>query len=140
MEYSPIALSSCILKLLEKLIKARLDRFVELDLLLPSSQFGFRKGRSCDDCLSILMLKVHKGFMNRDPGVGALFLDIKKTYDNVKPGILFDTINSMRIPATYKGFIHNLIGYRLANFYDSGRLCDSRAIFKGLSQAITFIT
>jgi len=132
-EYRPIALSSCILKLLEKLIKVKLDRFVELDLLPPSFQFGFRKGRSCDDCFSILMLEVHKGFINRDP-VDALFLDIKGAYDNVKPGILFDMINSIRIPVAYKGFICNLIGYRLANFYESGKLCDSRAIFKGLPQ------
>jgi len=61
-EYKPIALSSCILKLLEKFIKARLDRFVELDLLLSFSQFDFRKGKSCDDCFSILMLEVHKDF------------------------------------------------------------------------------
>jgi len=97
-EFRPIALSSYILKLLEKLIKARLNRFVELDLLLPPSQFGFLKGKSCDDCLSILMLEVHKDFINRDT-VSALFLDIKGAYDNVKPGILFDIINSMKIAA-----------------------------------------
>jgi len=45
-DFRPIAMSSCVMKLLEKLIKSRLDKFVELDLFLPSSQFGFRKGKS----------------------------------------------------------------------------------------------
>jgi len=75
-DYRSIALSSCVLKLLEKLIKVRFDRFVELDLLFPPSQFGFRKGKSCDDCLSILLLEVHKGFLSIAPC--ALFLDIKR--------------------------------------------------------------
>jgi len=38
-DFRPIALSSCVLKLLEKLIKSRLERLVELDLLLPCSQY-----------------------------------------------------------------------------------------------------
>jgi len=37
------------------------------------------------------MLEVHKGFINHDL-VGALFLDIKGAYDNVKPSILFDIV------------------------------------------------
>jgi len=53
-----ITLSSCVLKLLEKLIKSGLEKFVELDLLLPPSQFGFRKSKSCDDCISLMLLEV----------------------------------------------------------------------------------
>lgn len=33
--YRPIALASCVLKLLEKLVKVRLERFIELDYILP---------------------------------------------------------------------------------------------------------
>jgi len=130
-DFRPIVLSSCVLKLLDKLIKSRLNRFVELDLLLPPSQFGFRKGTSCDDCLSILILEAYRGFINHDP-VGALFLDMKGAYDNVKPNILFNIVNSIRIPVAYMGFIRNLISPRSANFYESGKFCASRTIFKGL--------
>jgi len=132
MDFRPIALSSCVLKLLEKLIKSRLDRVVELDLLLPS-QFGFCKGRSCDDCFALLMLEVYRGFINHNP-MGALFLDIKGPYDNVKPNILLDIVNSIRIPVDYKSFIGNLINHRYVNFYESDKFCDSRTIFKGLPQ------
>jgi len=40
-DFRSIALSSCVLKLLEKLIKSRLDKFVELDLLLPFLSIWF---------------------------------------------------------------------------------------------------
>jgi len=100
-DFRPIAMSSCIMKLFEKLVKSRLDRFVELDLLLPGSQYGFRKGRSCEDSIALLLLEIYKDFLNRNP-VGVLFLDIKDAYDNVIPSILVDIINDMRIPFQYK--------------------------------------
>jgi len=102
-------------------------------LLFPSFQFGFRKDRSCDDCLFILILKAYSGCINHDL-MGALFLDVKEAYDNVKPNILFDIVNSIRIPVAYKGFIRNLISHRSANFYECGKFCASRTIFKGLPQ------
>jgi len=46
------ALSSCVLKLLEKLIKTRLERFVKLNRLLPTPQYGFLKGKPCEDCVT----------------------------------------------------------------------------------------
>jgi len=58
----------------------------------------------------------------------------KGAYDNVKLSILFDIVNTIRILATYKGFIRILIGYRNVNFYESGKFCDSCTIFKGLPQ------
>jgi len=75
-DFRPIALSSCVLKLLEKLIKARLERFIELDDLLPDQQYGFQKGKSCDDCIALLLLDLYKSFINHDL-VGILLLDIK---------------------------------------------------------------
>jgi len=38
--FRSIALSSCVLKLLEKLIKARLEKLIELDCLLSCHQYG----------------------------------------------------------------------------------------------------
>jgi len=39
-DFRPISLASSILKVLERLVKRRL----EMDLVIPNSQFGFRKG------------------------------------------------------------------------------------------------
>jgi len=44
--FRPISLSSCSLKVMKKLIKARLERFIKLDLLIPNIEFGFRKEKS----------------------------------------------------------------------------------------------
>jgi len=102
-DFRPIALASCVLKILERLVKKRLERFIELDYLVPDSQFGFRKDRLCDDCLSLINLEIHKSFFAGEK-LGALFLDIKAAYDNVIPSVLFDIINNLKIPYDYKKF------------------------------------
>jgi len=73
-DFRPISLASCLLKLLERLVKRRLERFIELDYLIPDSQWGFRKGRSCEDCLAILNLDIYNSFIKGEL-LGAIFLD-----------------------------------------------------------------
>jgi len=131
--FRPTALSSCVLKLLEKMIKNRLERYVECNRVLPDFQFGFRRGKSCEDCLSLLFLDIYRGFARRD-FVRAIFLDIKAAYDNVDPGILFDAINSFNIPRYYKKFIMNLISPRFASFFEGKNFYGQRTLYRGLLQ------
>jgi len=83
-------------KILAKIIKNKLKKFIELDYLIPKSQYEFRKEKSCEDCIGLVNLKIYRTFMSGK--FIALFLDIKTVYDNVNPFILFDAINSLRIP------------------------------------------
>jgi len=132
-DFRPIALASCALKILERIVKRRLERFCELDYLLPESQFGFRNGRSCDDCLALINLEVHKSFIAKEK-LGALFLDIKAAYDNVVPLLLFDVINNLKISIEYKKFIKNLISFKHIDIYKSDTFQGKRTLFGGLSQ------
>jgi len=132
-DFRPISLASCTLKILERLVKRRLERYVELDYLIPNSQFGFRKGKSCDDCISLINLEIHKSFMAGEK-LGAIFLDIKAAYDNVIPSIMFDIINSLKIPYGYKKFIKDLLVYRCVDIFESGIYRGRRSLYKGLPQ------
>jgi len=125
-------LASCVLKLLERIIKRRLERYIELDNLIPDTQFGFRKGKSYNDCLALINLEINKLFISRQK-VGTLFLDIKAAYDNV-PSILFDIINNLKIPIGYKKFIKNLLKFRDIDIYESGIFQGTRTLYKGLPQ------
>lgn len=106
--YRPIALTSCICKLLEKIIQLRMMFFLESNKLLNKNQAGFRQHRSTLDQLVQLADKIHKGNKNRMFTVG-VFLDLEKAYDMVhKPSLLFKLSNlgfSNRILNYVKAFL-----------------------------------
>jgi hypothetical protein len=51
--YRPISLTSCLWKVLERIVNKRLVYILEESNLLPSQQYGFRKNRSITDVLTI---------------------------------------------------------------------------------------
>jgi len=69
-DFRLISLASCILKALKRLVKRRLKKFMEMDYVIPDSQFGFRKGRSYEDCLAILNLEIYNSFMKEEYVMG----------------------------------------------------------------------
>ncbi|CAD6215527.1 GSCOCG00000336001-RA-CDS [Cotesia congregata] len=71
-KFRPISLASCTLKLMERMINTRITWWLEHFGLLPESQNGFRKQRSCSDNLAILLAEVIKGFKT-DKVTAALF-------------------------------------------------------------------
>lgn len=129
----PISLTSCVLKLFERLIKLRLERHLELELILPNSQHGFRSGRSCDHCLALLNLEIYRAF-SRKQVTRAIFLDIASAYDKVDLFLLFQSLNSLHIPSGFKSFLKNFLSPRSVNFYESGSLLSQRTVNVGLPQ------
>uniref|UniRef100_A0A1Y1M3K6 Reverse transcriptase domain-containing protein n=1 Tax=Photinus pyralis TaxID=7054 RepID=A0A1Y1M3K6_PHOPY len=64
--YRPISLTSCLGKLLEKLVNRRLQSFLESNDTLVSYQTGFRQGRSTIDHLVKLSDNILRAFDNRE--------------------------------------------------------------------------
>ena len=60
--YRPIALTSHVGKLAERLIKSRLVYLTEYRGMIPSEQVGFRAGRSVGDSIGRLVQEVHDGW------------------------------------------------------------------------------
>ena len=131
--YRPIAMPSCLGKLMEHLIKNRLEWWVEHYMAIPSFQKGFRKKRSCLDNLSILINDIHMGFSKKESTI-AIFLDIEKAYDNVDIKILFDIMVDLKIPTKFINIIYNLYHYRKIHLSYKGRRYPCRYAFLGLPQ------
>ena len=86
--FRPIALSSCISKLLEKIVNARLIRHLEAEALLTPEQYGFRRNRGTIDALVRFQNHIRH---SRDRGEHTLsiFFDMHKAYDTTwRRGIL----------------------------------------------------
>ena len=87
--YRPIALSSILCKILERLVTNRLSWYLETNKLLNESQCGFRKNRSTIDQLVRLHDAINKSLSTGGYLVG-VFLDFKAAFDLVwREGLLF---------------------------------------------------
>lgn len=131
--YRPIALSSVLCKLLEHLIKNRLEWFVENRELLSANQFGFRKSRSTLDNLSILTTDIRLAF-SRNESLVAVFLDINSAYDSVNLSLLKNKMLNIGFPPGLTHFIFRLMIGRSISLRLFDRVISNRLIWKGLPQ------
>lgn len=82
----PISISSCVGKIMEKMVNERLNQ-VEKKELLDERQNGFRKGRGYMDNLLEIIVDIKNGIYEKKQH-GASFLDVSFAYDNVQRNIL----------------------------------------------------
>ncbi|XP_062527025.1 RNA-directed DNA polymerase from mobile element jockey isoform X1 [Bombyx mori] len=125
--YRPIALTSCFGKLFEQMLKQRLEFYIESNKLLPSNQFGFRRGFSAAESMNNLYLDIHSAFAyNRF--LVCVFLDIVGAFNNVDHKVLTRELLTLGIPVkiiawifyflhgrqVYVKFNNNLYGPKLS--------------------------
>jgi len=80
--YRPVRLTSQIGKIFERIVKAKIMNFLEINHLINNSQHGFRSGRSC---LTNLLEFMENVLQHIDEGrpVDEIFLNFQKAFDKV---------------------------------------------------------
>ena len=105
--YRPIALTSCVCKVMERMINNRLVWYLERNKLITPTQSGFRKGRSTTDQLVRSETLTREGFIQKQH-VTAIFFDLEKAYDTTwEYGIMKDLHDAGlrgRLPLFIAGF------------------------------------
>ena len=100
--YRPIALSSSLSKVLERLILMKYESFFYSNSL----QFGFKPGFSTTLCTATVKNVVSR-YMHNGSYVLGCFLDASKAFDLVDHGVLFQTLLQFCFP----GIVHNRCKY-----------------------------
>lgn len=131
--YRPIALSSVLAKIMEHLIKNRLEWILENRGLLSKSQFGFRRGMGTIDSLSIFTSDVRLAFSKNNHVIG-VFLDIASAYDNVQLPVLREKMIQLSIPDRMVNINCMLFMGRSISVRIRGTLLPPRHVWKGLPQ------
>lgn len=113
--YRPITLVNCVAKLFTQIIYSRMiDWLVGRDLI-PESQSGFRKGRSCLDnlftLLSVMQIHLHKP----KTVLYALFIYFKGAFPSISHSLLWKKLYNF-------GFSNKLIKI-LISFYSQAYTC-----------------
>lgn len=109
--YRPITILPFFSKLIEKLIVARLMKYLTKFKLLTQRQFGFRPNYSTELALIELTDFIKQGLDNQ-LFVGAVFIDLTKAFDTINHNILFLKLESLGICGPALLLIQNYLSNR----------------------------
>ena len=134
--FRPISLTSCIVKVLERMIGERLYYLAESKGWFSALQAGFRKKRSCEDQILKIIQTIEDGFHNRPKGKKSVLvlLDFSKAYDTVWRLKLLDTLLDKGVPTIYVRWLFAFLQNRQARVRYDGVLGKSKNIHQGLPQ------
>uniref|UniRef100_A0A0X3PXH1 Reverse transcriptase domain-containing protein n=1 Tax=Schistocephalus solidus TaxID=70667 RepID=A0A0X3PXH1_SCHSO len=110
--YRPISLTCILGKIMERIIKSELVKFLETHNLLSSCQHGFRKGRSCTTNLLYSIQRWTQALEDRH-AVHIAFIDFQKAFDTVPHERLLYKLERIGIRGNLLKWIENfLVGRR----------------------------
>uniref|UniRef100_A0A0K8TJ15 Reverse transcriptase domain-containing protein n=1 Tax=Lygus hesperus TaxID=30085 RepID=A0A0K8TJ15_LYGHE len=132
--YRGISLLNTILKIFNQILLNRIQRYVDEEALLPESQNGFRRGRSCTDNVFVLSSAISINTRLEGSKLYVAFIDFQRCFDRVSHEILWCKLYEMNISAKLVNTLKSL--YQNASFSVRIENRDSRyfAITEGILQ------
>ena len=111
-----ISLTSCVSKLLERIILSRLLFFLESNSILSPRQAGFRPGRSTLDQILYLSQSISDEFNKPRPGSRTILstIDFSKAFDSVWYPALFHKLISAGLPLCFARWTQSFLSDRRA--------------------------
>lgn len=131
--YRPIALTSCVAKIFEQLLKQRIEFFVEQNQLLPSNQFGFRRGRSARESIAQLHLDIHNATSQKQHLL-SVFFDISGAFNSVNVKVLCSELLSIGFPGKFVYWIQSFLSERNVYVKFNNQLYGPRLSSTGVCQ------
>ena len=128
-------ITSCVVKLLERILADRLYYIAETNNMFGRFQAGFRKGQSCEDQVTRINQAVEEGFQQRPMQRSVLtLLDFSKAYDTVwREKLLLHMLNT-GIPPTFNRWIRSFLNDRRGRVQLLNAFSSSQRFTQGLPQ------
>ena len=107
---------SSISKILEKIIKEKINDFIDANNTLPSQQFGFRKEHNTTQPL-LKIRKLVKNNFQTGKSTGMVLLDIKAAFDSVLHNGLVFKLKKFNFPTEIIKIVQSFLNNRTFNVY-----------------------
>ncbi|CAM5074360.1 unnamed protein product [Natator depressus] len=131
--YRSVSLTSIVCKVLEKILKEKVVKDIEVNCKWDKIQHGFTKSRSCQTSLISFFEKV-TDFLDKGNAVDLIYLDFSKAFDTVPHGELLVKLEKMGINMKIERWIRNWLKGRLQWVILKGELSDWREVTSGVPQ------
>lgn len=103
--YWPISLTSCLGKLLERLVLRRITWQLDANKKLPDQLCGFRKHRSTADAIADVVTSFEEA-RAKENAIYCIFLDIQKAFDALPHATILHQLNLFGISGRAYAYIH----------------------------------
>ena len=131
--YRPISLTSHVIKTFERIIRKRLNDFLEVNNKLSPSQHGFRKGRSCLPQLLGHFDNILQN-LNRNHETDVIYLDYARAFDKVDFTILLRKLQCFGVQDRLFKWIKNFPTNRKQAVVINGKHSKSENVISGVPQ------
>uniref|UniRef100_A0A1I8I211 RING-type domain-containing protein n=1 Tax=Macrostomum lignano TaxID=282301 RepID=A0A1I8I211_9PLAT len=133
--FRPISLTSCIVKLLERILVTRLHHLAERHGWISPNQAGFRANYSCEDQLLRVTQDISDG-MNLKPSERTIIalLDFCKAFDKVWRERLITVMARKRVPLVFIKWTAAFLRHRIARVQLHGARSSPVIMRQGLPQ------
>ena len=131
--YRPIALTSHIIKILEKIVTSSITAYLESSGGFNRGQHGFRQGRSC---LSQLLAHHERivSALESNTKLDVIYLDFAKAFDKVDHGVLLHKVRALGISGRLGLWIHSFLSDRTQFVAANGAISSTSSVISGVPQ------
>ena len=131
--YRPVALTSHLIKIFEKIIRNSIVKYLEEKGLLNESQHGFTPGRSClSQLLDHFDLLIE--MLNSNKNADVIYLDFAKAFDVVDHHILLRKLKRLGITGKVGKWIHQFLNERTQYVTVEGKTSKCAPVISGVPQ------
>lgn len=131
--YRPISLTSCLCKLLEKMVNVRLTWVLKEKKAITKHQYGSMKDRSTLDPLIQLEQHVRSQFKKKTPTI-AVFFDMSKAYDTTWRYNILEKLSEIDLKGSLPIFIKNFLTDRTFQVRIDATHSDKMPLINGTPQ------
>lgn len=132
-EYRPISLTSCVGKILERMVNRRLSQEIESKNRLGNKQFAFRPGMGVDRHLAHLET-ILEGSLNNGMHAEVVLLDLSKAFDRTWRHPIITTVSEWQLGSRMQRYVGNFLEERNFRVFVDGAFSNRRLLENGIPQ------
>ena len=132
--YRPIAVSSCLGRIFEKILAKRLQQFCVEHKIFKNNQCGFQINRNTEDILSIFINDAYSA-IDQKTDTDCIFTDFSKAYDSIwHDGLIYKLYHKYNIKGNFLKCLIQFIRHRYTRVVTKKAVSSWKLQTKGLPQ------